>query len=201
MNEGAPKTKRDGRVDFSCPMRERSPSSSVLLVVSLASLVGCAAPLPPPNVTTPEIVRVERPRAAALPIVTTPPAPTAAPPVSPSRAQASARADGLVIEDLHVGSGTEARRGDRVRVHYVGRFLDGREFDSTQQQGRQPFEFILGKGQVIKGWEEGLVGMRIGGRRLLTIPPSLAYGDGGAGGTIPPGSTLVFEIELLDVLP
>ena len=105
---------------------------------------------------------------------------------------------GLKIEDLEVGSGAEAKAGQTVVVHYTGWLLDGTKFDSSVDRGT-PFEFRLGAGQVIPGWDRGVEGMRVGGTRRLTIPPELAYGDRGAAGVIPPGATLVFEVELLEV--
>lgn len=103
---------------------------------------------------------------------------------------------GLVIEDISVGSGAEAGTGQTVSVHYTGWLIDGTKFDSSKDRD-EPFEFPLGTRRVIAGWDEGVVGMRIGGRRKLTIPPALGYGARGAGGVIPPDATLVFEVELL----
>ena len=102
----------------------------------------------------------------------------------------------LVIEDLKVGEGAEARAGQNVTVHYVGTLTDGKKFDSSRDRG-QGFSFKLGGGQVIKGWDQGVAGMKVGGLRKLTIPPELAYGDRGFPGAIPPKSTLIFEVELL----
>ena len=104
----------------------------------------------------------------------------------------------LVKEDLVVGTGKEAVSGNRVTVHYLGTLTDGRKFDASYDRG-QPFTFNLGAGQVIKGWDQGVAGMLVGGKRKLTIPPELGYGARGAGGVIPPNATLVFEVELLDV--
>lgn len=107
---------------------------------------------------------------------------------------------GLVATDTKVGNGKEARRGMDVRVHYTGwLFVDGKrtkKFDSSLDRG-QPFEFALGGGEVIKGWDQGVVGMKEGGQRTLIIPPQLAYGDRGAGGVIPPNATLIFDIQLI----
>jgi FKBP-type peptidyl-prolyl cis-trans isomerase len=102
----------------------------------------------------------------------------------------------LVIEDLRVGNGAEATAGQTVSVHYTGTLTDGKKFDSSHDRG-QPFKFKLGAGQVIKGWDQGVAGMKIGGVRKLTIPPHLGYGARGAGGVIGPNATLLFEVELL----
>ena len=108
----------------------------------------------------------------------------------------TAQAEDLGIEILTKGDGATAQLGQRVTVHYEGRLLDGTMFDSSVQRG-QPFEFTLGRGQVIKGWEVGVEGMAIGEKRKLTIPPEMGYGARGAGDKIPPNATLVFEVELL----
>ena len=105
----------------------------------------------------------------------------------------------LGIEDLVVGDGPEATRGSKLEVHYVGvAFSTGDEFDASWNRG-QPFRFTLGKGQVIAGWDEGVAGMRVGGRRKLTVPPAMAYGARGAGGAIKPHEPLVFVVDLLAV--
>jgi protein-disulfide isomerase len=113
-------------------------------------------------------------------------------------AAANAAGAGLVIKDVGVGTGRAVQTGDKVKVHYVGMLTDGTEFDQSRKRG-QPFSFEVGKGIVIKGWDLGLLGMKVGGKRRLTIPPDLAYGDQGAPGTIPPKSTLVFDVELLGI--
>ena len=105
---------------------------------------------------------------------------------------------GLTFEDIKVGDGPEPVAGRAVKVHYTGWLTDGTEFDSSRQRS-EPFEFVLGRGQVIQGWDEGVATMKVGGQRKLTLPPALAYGERGAGGIIPPGATLVFDVELLNV--
>jgi FKBP-type peptidyl-prolyl cis-trans isomerase FkpA len=112
---------------------------------------------------------------------------------------------GLQFDDVTVGSGEEAKAGQQVKVHYTGWLYDpmakdsrGKKFDSSKDRG-QPFAFGLGGGQVIRGWDEGVQGMKVGGTRVLTIPPEMGYGARGAGGVIPPNATLVFEVELLGV--
>ena len=103
---------------------------------------------------------------------------------------------GLEYEDLVVGDGATAETGQNVTVHYTGWLTDGRKFDSSKDRN-EPFVFPLGRGHVIKGWDEGVQGMKVGGTRKLTFPPALGYGSRGAGGVIPPNAMLVFEVELL----
>ncbi len=105
-------------------------------------------------------------------------------------------ASGLIIEDITVGSGAEASAGQDVTVHYTGWLTSGEKFDSSKDRN-DPFVFPLGGGRVISGWDEGVQGMKIGGKRKLTIPPELGDGARGAGGVLPPTATLVFEVELL----
>ena len=107
-------------------------------------------------------------------------------------------ASGLSISELSVGEGAEATAGQTVVVHYRGTLEDGTQFDASYDRGT-PFSFPLGAGRVIKGWDEGVQGMKIGGKRKLIIPSDLAYGSRGAGGVIPPNATLIFEVELLDI--
>ncbi len=107
-------------------------------------------------------------------------------------------ASGLVYEDITVGSGASAQAGQQVSVHYTGWLVDGAKFDSSKDRN-DPFNFKLGAGNVIKGWDEGVQGMQVGGVRKLTIPPQLGYGARGAGGVIPPNATLIFEVELLGI--
>jgi FKBP-type peptidyl-prolyl cis-trans isomerase FkpA len=115
---------------------------------------------------------------------------------------ATTTASGLIYDDKVVGTGDEAKAGQEVSVHYTGWLFyggeRGKKFDSSKDRG-EPFEFPLGAGRVIKGWDEGVAGMKVGGTRVLTIPPALGYGARGAGGVIPPNATLIFEVELLGV--
>ena len=104
----------------------------------------------------------------------------------------------LQIEDLETGDGAAAEAGKTVSVHYTGWLTDGTKFDSSKDRN-QPFSFPLGAGHVIQGWDQGVQGMKVGGRRKITIPPALGYGARGAGGVIPPNATLVFEVELLQI--
>lgn len=107
--------------------------------------------------------------------------------------------ENLKIEDMVSGSGAEAVAGKLVKVNYRGTLEDGTEFDSSYAEGREPFEFTLGAGEVIPGWEQGIQGMKVGGKRKLTIPAELGYGESGYGNVIPANATLIFEVELLEV--
>jgi len=118
--------------------------------------------------------------------------PTEAPPLPPGPGK-------LQIEDVVVGTGAEAKAGDTVRMHYRGTLMNGKEFDKNEEKDK-PFEFVLGKGNVIKGWDEGVPGMKVGGKRKLTIPYGLAYGDKGSGDKIPPKAGLKFDVELVEVV-
>jgi FKBP-type peptidyl-prolyl cis-trans isomerase FkpA len=125
-----------------------------------------------------------------------------APAASPTPARATATEvtmqDGLKYTDDQIGTGAVATPGKTAVVHYTGWLMDGTKFDSSRDRN-QPFSFALGAGQVIKGWDEGVAGMKVGGKRTLIVPPSLGYGARGAGNVIPPNATLKFEVELLDV--
>ena len=118
---------------------------------------------------------------------------------APSTAKEVTMPDGLKYQDMTVGDGALAESGSRVKVHYTGWLTDGTKFDSSVDRGT-PFEFVIDGHQVIQGWDEGVKGMRVGGKRKLTIPPALGYGEQGTGGgLIPPNATLVFDVELLGV--
>jgi FKBP-type peptidyl-prolyl cis-trans isomerase len=135
----------------------------------------------------------------------TPAAATAAAPTKKDMAKMITTASGLMYVDEVLGTGAEAKAGQTVTVHYTGWLLDeaaankrGKKFDSSKDRG-DPFQFPLGGGRVIKGWDEGVQGMKVGGKRILTIPAGLGYGARGAGGVIPPNATLIFEVDLLGV--
>jgi len=120
------------------------------------------------------------------------PAPPPAPPENPNAK--------IEMKDSVVGKGPEAKAGDTVKVHYAGRLTNGTEFDASKKHGDKPFEFPLGAGRVIKGWDQGVAGMKVGGKRQLTIPPELGYGARGAGAAIPPNATLIFDVELVEIV-
>lgn len=160
---------------------------ALLLIAFAAVATGCGAqqPAEKPEATAPETPPTEAPAEE--------PAPAAE-----EKGPVVEDVTELKIEDLKKGDGAEATKGKTVVVHYTGWLTDGTKFDSSLDR-QQPFEFILGGGQVIAGWDEGVEGMKVGGKRRLIIPPDKGYGDSGAGGVIPPGATLVFDVELLEV--
>ena len=147
----------------------------------------------------------QTPAAPATPPQKTSATPTKTAPTQPGTSTPSPAAQwittgsGLKYLDVVVGTGPVPKRGDTILVNYTGKFTNGKVFDSSLAPGRKPFELHLGRGEVIKGWDEGLSTMHVGGKRKLIIPPNLAYGPGGYPGVIPPNSTLNFEVELLKI--
>jgi FKBP-type peptidyl-prolyl cis-trans isomerase len=150
---------------------------SIVVVPSLLLVFGCRSPVP------------ELESRPAEPAQSSTPAVAPAPSAKPSK---------LEKEDIVVGKGPEAKRGDKVSVHYTGTLTNGTKFDSSRDRS-EPFEFTLGAGMVIKGWDEGVAGMKTGGKRKLTIPSDMGYGKNGSPPKIPPDATLVFDIELLEI--
>ena len=200
-------------------MRDILISSTVCVLCLLLALVSqLVAPstvtAAPSNAATTAMVRSSAPESAARPtfeLDPDDPNPTLFA-MAPDQSSADASAlggplesadtqvtsSGLTITDLTVGEGAEAAAGQTVVVHYRGTLENGKQFDASYDRVT-PFSFPLGAGRVIKGWDEGVQGMKVGGKRKLVIPPDLAYGSRGAGGVIPPDATLIFEVELLDV--
>lgn len=166
----------------------------VIVSAALAGVlaVGCASSR---NTSVKEAPAATTAAVAATPAAKSTPTPVPVP-APTQEAKVHTLPSGLVYEDLVVGEGQVAEAGHSATVHYTGWLTDGTKFDSSLDRG-DPFQFALGAGQVIRGWDEGVQGMRIGGKRKLTIPSELGYGSRGAGGVIPPNATLVFEVELL----
>jgi FKBP-type peptidyl-prolyl cis-trans isomerase len=176
-------------------MRLPSPA---LLALALAALVPACDSLTAP----PEPIAMDTTTSAAAAPPSARPAATAAPSASARPNLPAPAVDPnakVTITEVALGKGPEAKAGDKVSVHYVGTLQsDGSQFDSSRTRNK-PFDFTLGRGEVIKGWDQGVAGMKVGGKRKLVIPPELGYGARGAGAKIPPNSTLVFEVELLDI--
>ncbi len=176
--------------DEGIAMLRKGGKATLIIPPNLAYGEGGAGGVIPPNATL--TFEVELVDFSAGP----PPPPEA--PTTLDESAFTTTPSGLKYAELAPGTGAKAAAGQQVSVHYTGWLTDGTMFDSSLSRG-QPFEFTLGQGQVIKGWDEGVAGMQVGGRRQLVIPPSIAYGDRGAGSVIPAGATLVFEVELLAV--
>ncbi len=179
-------------------------SLALACLIPLGVLIGCTKLTEPPKE---EPIQAEAtPGAAGTEAKEAPnPAASAAPKAAeperqpkPAEEPAPPANEKLVTKDIVVGKGAEAKSGDTVVVHYVGTLPDGKEFDASKKHGK-PFDFPLGGGRVIKGWDQGIVGMKVGGKRKLTIPPSLGYGLRGSPPVIPPNATLLFDVELLEV--
>jgi FKBP-type peptidyl-prolyl cis-trans isomerase len=169
----------------------------ILAAAPVVLLVACSNLTAPPQ---PEAISTDTTTTAAKPAASAAhPAPSAsaaaAPTPPPPPADPNAK---LISTDIVVGKGAEAKTGDSVSVHYTGTLTDGKQFDSSRTRN-QPFVFTLGQGRVIKGWDQGVVGMKVGGKRKLVIPPALGYGERGMPPVIPQNATLNFDIELLEV--
>jgi FKBP-type peptidyl-prolyl cis-trans isomerase len=178
------------------------PLAVLALAVTLSGslALACSRLTSPPE---PEAVVTDTPPAPTPPA----PKPSTAPPAPPPSASAAAPEPPLSVVDTKLGTGPAVKAGDKVKMHYTGTLTNGTEFDSSRGPNKKPFTFVLGKGQVIKGWDQGIGGvpekgiapMKVGGKRKLTIPSSLGYGARGAGAKIPPSSTLLFDVELLEI--
>jgi hypothetical protein len=185
----------------SAPRRPRCPPGRALglgwpvaLALAVSVFGGCTA------LTEPTPIEPVATAAEAHPAVSAASAAPRAPPPPALSAQPVAPDEQMGTVTLTPGKGPAAKAGDHVSVHYTGTLTDGKKFDSSRDRNK-PFEFTLGQGQVIKGWDEGVAGMKAGEKRKLTIPPAMAYGPQGRPPIIPPNSTLIFEVELMAINP
>jgi FKBP-type peptidyl-prolyl cis-trans isomerase len=189
-------TQTGARSSRKAPWNKQLLTALVLgtLAFSAFALAGCAGASSPAPTTpeTPAVTQETTPAATTVPPAEAPAAPTA-----PAKSKPFAPVKKLVIKDSVVGKGAAAKSGDSVTVNYTGWLPDGTQFDSSV--GKQPFVFALGTGYVIPGWDKGVVGMKVGGKRVLYIPGDLAYGPQGSPPIIPPNATLKFEIEMLGI--
>lgn len=171
----------------------------IVLVIMLIGGFGILFMLNQNNIKTDELSITDQaePTGIVLPSPQTS-VPSTTPTVTPQVLSTQTLESGLIIEDEKFGEGEGVKAGDTISMHYIGTFTNGQKFDSSLDRG-QPFETQIGVGQVIKGWDEGVIGMKVGGKRRLTIPPALAYGEQGVPGAVPPNSILMFELELLEI--
>jgi FKBP-type peptidyl-prolyl cis-trans isomerase len=176
--------------------RRSSAYVPTLAIVFAALTAGCGSAPPAPATAPPMAATAVAPTVAATALTTAPQVATA-PPAAQAAAPPTPPPTVAVVDSV-VGTGDAAAAGDHVTVHYVGTLPGGAEFDSSRKRHR-PFDFVLGRGQVIKGWEDGIVGMKVGGHRKLTIPSALGYGERGQPPVIPPNATLLFDVELLAI--
>jgi peptidylprolyl isomerase len=186
---------RAGLVSVCCLMVACTPESKVSETTSTTATTTSATVTATPTETA---TATPTPTVTATATVTATPTPTGKATPADGNKKVVTTASGLKYTDVKVGTGATPKTGQTVIVHYVGTLENGTKFDSSRDRG-QPFSFIIGKGEVIKGWDEGLSTMKVGGRRDLIIPAKLGYGERGAGGAIPPNATLLFDVELLDV--
>lgn len=175
---------------------DSTPAATVADSGKPAADATAPAPAAQPSASKPAEPKAATPKASAPKVKVAEPTFAASLGINPKELRATP--SGLKMVDVKAGNGTEATAGHEVVVHYTGWLTDGKKFDSSRDRG-EPFTFNLGAGEVIQGWDQGVDGMKVGGRRKLVIPADLGYGDNGAPPDIPPGATLVFDVELLEV--